>query len=181
MKKILLIAVSLTVFSGFAFGQTKKIESLYTGLSAKDCKTIEQSSEEAGWYRGSCPGVGGYKLELLEGDIRQTINVIAPSKKKYELELWSVVSFAFSFTGEKAEWRVTRSGKTVVPQALIVRFNTSEDSSNPEKNTSRLVVVKITKTSACVTDIVEPMKNQNEKARELADASPNKPCLKDED
>jgi len=163
-----------------AFGQTKKFESIYTSLTAKDCKTIEQTDEEAGSYRGLCSGVGGYKLELLEGDIRQTINVIAPNKKKYELELWSVVSFGFSFTGEKAEWRVTRTGKTIVPQALIVRFNASEDSANPEKNTSYLVVVKITKTSACVTDVVKPVANQNVKARELADASASKPCTSSE-
>lgn len=177
MKKFLLFLFSITLFSGLAIGQTKKIESIYTGLSAKDCKTIEQSDEEAGYYRGQCPGVGGYKLELIEGDIRQTINIIAPNKKKYELELWSVVSPAFSVTGEKAEWRVTRAGKMVTPLALIVRYNTNEDSSNPEKNTSRLVIVKVTKNSACVTDVVEPMKNQNVKARELADASAGKPCM----
>lgn len=176
MKTLLLFALGLTVFSGLVFGQSKKIESLYSSLTTKDCKTIEQSDKEAGYYRGQCPGVGGYKLELIEGDIRQTINIIAPSKKKYELELWSVVSPAFSATGDKAEWRVTRGGKTITPLALIVRYNASENSEKPEQNTSYLVIVKITKSSACVTDIVEPMANQNVKARELADASPGKPC-----
>lgn len=179
MKKILLIAFSFTVFSGLAFGQ-KKIESLYTSLAIKDCKTIESSDEGAGWYRGLCPGVGGYKLELLEGDIRQTINIIAPNKKKYELELWSVVSPAFSATGEKAEWRVTRTGKTVTPLALIVRYNANENTEKPEQVSSYLVVVKITKTSACVTDVVKPVANQNVKARELADASARKPCRANE-
>lgn len=179
MKKTLFCIFYLTVLAVAAFGQTK-IESIYTSLATKDCKTIEQSDEGAGWYRGACPGVGGYKLELLEGDIRQTIDIIAPDKKKYELALWRVVSPAFSATGEKAEWRVTRKGKTVTPLALIVRFNANENSENPEKITSRLVVVKITKTQACITDIVEPTANQNVKARELADASAGKPCKSSE-
>lgn len=176
MKNILLIAFSLSVLAGAAFGQTKKIESIYTSLKTADCRTIEQSDEGAGWYSGECPGVGGYKLELLEGDIRQTINVIAPNKKKYELELWRVVSSAFSATGEKAEWRVTRTGKKVTPIALIVRYNANENTEEPGQSTSRLVVVKITKTNACVTDVVEPMANQNVKARQLADTSAGKPC-----
>src|SRR5262245_45172371 len=112
MKKIQFLALILTIFSSVAFGQTKKIESIYTGLDDKSCKTIKQSDDEAESYRGLCPGVGGYKLELLEGDLRQSINVIAPNKKKYELNLWSVVSAGFSSMGEKAEWRVTKSGKT---------------------------------------------------------------------
>jgi len=176
MKKFQILALILVVFSGLAYGQSKKIESLYTGLGDKDCKTIEQSDENAGSYRGQCPGVGGYKLELIEGDIRQTINVIAPTKKKYELNLWTVVSPAFSATGEKAEWRVTRTGKTITPLALIVRYNAAENSEKPEQNTSYLVVVKITKTSVCVTDVVEPIANQNVKARELADTAAGKQC-----
>lgn len=85
MKTFLLFVVGLIVISQPAFGQSKKIESLYTSLTTKDCKTIEQSDKEAGYYRGQCPGVGGYKLELIEGDIRQTINIIAPTKKNTSL------------------------------------------------------------------------------------------------
>lgn len=175
MKKLYVFAL-ITILSGLAFGQTKKIESIYTSTSTNVCKTLEQSDEGAGFYRGSCPGVGGYKLELIEGDIRQTLDVIAPIKKKFELNLWAVVSGAFSSIGEKVEWRVTKSGKTNVPKALIVRFNASEDPEDSTKITSYLVVVKITKTSVCVTDIVKPAANQNVRARELADVSQNKPC-----
>ncbi len=176
MKKIQLSALFLIIFSSVAFGQTKKIESIYTGLSDKDCQTIEQTDEEGGSYSGECPGVGGYKLELLEGDLRQTINVVAPNGNKYELNLWTIVSGGFSTVGEKAEWRVTRNGKTITPFALIMRFNASENPEDSTKITSYLVVAKLTKNSACVTDIIKPSANQNVKARELADVAGNKPC-----
>lgn len=152
------------------------IESIYTDLAAEKCRTIESDETGAGSYIGECPGVGGYKLEVLEGDIRQTINVIAPSGKKSELEFWSKISSAFSAVGEKAEWRVKKNGKEIKPLALIVRYNTNEDPEKPEKNTSRLVVIKISGDTACITDIVEPIKDANVKARELADASAGKPC-----
>jgi hypothetical protein len=72
------------------------------------------------------------------------------------------------------------NGKSI-PKALIVRFvATSEDPDSEtfrQINTSSLVVVKIEKTSACVTDIVPPtVRNQNAEARKLADASASKPC-----
>lgn len=163
----------------WAAGQ--KIESIYTDLKTEKCKEIELTDNEGGSYRGECAGVAGYKLEVLEGDLRQSINVVAPNRKKFELNFWTTVSGAFSSVGEKAEWRITRSGKKITPTALIVRYNVNENPERAELNTSYLVVVKITKNSACVTDVVAPtVKNQNAKARQLADASVNKPCRKPE-
>lgn len=175
-RNFILIFASLLIFFNIAAGQNKKIKSIYTDLSAEKCKTIESNPDEGGSYRGECAGIGGYKLEVIEGDIRQTINVVTPDGDKYELNLWSIVSPAFSSIGEKAEWRVVREGKKVKPIALIVRFNASEDAENPGKNTSYLVVSKITGKTACITDVVSPMKNANLKAQQLADASANKPC-----
>lgn len=155
----------------------RKIESVYTDLTTEKCRTIEQTDEEGGSYRGECAGVGGYRLEVLEGDLRQSINIIAPNRKKFEMNLWTTVSGGFSSVGEKAEWRVTRSGKKITPTALIVRYNASENPEKTELTTSYLVVVKITKNAACVTDVVKPtVKNQNVKARQLADNSAGKPC-----
>ena len=68
----------------------QKTSSVYTNLSSGKCKTIESNPDEGGSYIGECAGIGGYKLELVEGDIRQTINIIQPNKKdKRELEFWS--------------------------------------------------------------------------------------------
>jgi hypothetical protein len=170
MKIKILLTFSLLILLSVSAG-AQKLTSTYTSLESKKCKTIEQSDKEAGWYRGHCPGVAGYILELTEGDIRQSINVIAPNKKKFELNFGSI-SGGFSYTGAKAEWRM--KGKT--PQALIVRFNASEDSADSSKVTSYLTVSKITKNEICVVDVVKASKAQNLEAQKLADSAIGKPC-----
>jgi hypothetical protein len=148
-------------------------KSVYTSTSA-GCRTISSNAEEAGSYEGECAGVGGYKVRLLEGDIRQTLNIITPAKKKFELNFWGFYG-GFSSIGEKIEWR-TKAG---VPVALIARFNvaTADDST---KSTSYLMISKIGKTQSCVTDILLPQANQNVEARKLADAAATRPCKKPE-
>lgn len=148
--------------------------SVYTNLGAKSCRPADSS--EDGSYVGICPGVGGYKLQVEEGDLRQNIQVITPAGKKHSLDLWTVVGSSFSSLGEKAEWRVRTQRGKVVPVALIVRYNLS----NPEdstKGTSYLAVTKITAGKICVTDKIPPGAGANQAARVAADASANKPCL----
>lgn len=162
------MAILLMTFSATIFAQ--KVTSIYTNLDDKKCKTLESDASDAGSYRGRCPGIGGYKLDLLEGDLRQTINVIAPNNKTFELGFWTYFG-GFSAVGAKAEWRM--KGKT--PIALIVRFNVA-DSEDSSKNTSYLMVSKITKAQVCVTDVVNPSKTQNAEAHKLADSASGKPC-----
>jgi len=161
------MAVSLVLLSVPVIAQN---QSVYTSTRTSACRTIESHADEGGSYEGECRGVGGYKLRLLEGDIRQTLNVITPAKKKFELNFWSFYG-GFSSIGEKIEWR-TRKG---VPFALIARFNVAR-ADDSEKSTSYLMVAKVGKTSSCVTDIVLPSTTQNEEARKLADAAATKPC-----
>ena len=157
-----------------AFAQSNR--SVYTNLGEKTCKTIESDSSEGGSYVGLCAGVGGYKLQVEEGDLRQNIQVITPAGQKHSLDLWTVVGSSFSSLGDKAEWRVrTQKGK-VVPVALIIRYNLS----NPEdstKITSYLAVTKITASKICVTDKIAPGAGANVAARTAADKSADKPCL----
>ncbi|MGH8105962.1 MAG: hypothetical protein ACREO2_06570 [Arenimonas sp.] len=167
MKRLLLAAMALLLVSPVTYGQMK---SVYTGVGEKDCKTLDPADEEG--YSGICPGVAGYTLELLEGDLRQTINVIAPDKKKFELELWSNVSSGFSHVGTKVEWRM----KGKVPVALIMRYNASENPEDSSKLTSYLVVVKLSKTDVCIVDILKPSKTQNIDARKLADNPAKRVC-----
>jgi adenine specific DNA methylase Mod len=167
IKMILILAI-ITLFSISALAQ--KNTSVYTNLNEKSCKTLESNPNEAGSYRGRCPGIGGYMLDLLEGDLRQSINVIAPNKKTFELNFWQIFS-SFSAVGQKAEWRM--KGKT--PVALIFRYNVS-DPEDSAKNTSYLFVTKVTKTEVCVTDVVKPSKTQNAEAQKLADIAATKPC-----
>ena len=183
VMKIRLFVTSLTAVAALSFGvfaQKSKIESVYTDLDTKSCKTLEQSDEGAGWYRGECQGIGGYKLQVTEGDIRQSIDVVAPNKKTYQLDLIGHISSGFSSVGAKAEWRVTRKGRTVTPNALIVRFNVSENGEDSSIITSYLVVTKITKNQICITDVIKPNPKANNTARKLADSAAAKPCVTSE-
>lgn len=159
-------------------GTIGKIETIYTGLGEKDCTLIEGSETEVS-AEVACPGVAGFKLIVGDYDLRQTVFVVFPDGRKHDLEFNRVVSQSFSNTGEKAEWRVMREGDTVRPIALIVRFNFSVNPADSSKQASYLTVSKITGAGACVTDVVKQVRNQNVKARVLADSSANKPCLKD--
>ena len=176
MKQFLPAAAVLFLLIVCVNAQKVKIKSVYTNLNANSCKTLESDTEYTGWYRGECKGIGGYKLHVTEGDIRQSIDVIAPNKNKYELDLIGHVSSGFSSVGAKTEWRVKRKGKTATPIALIVRFDVSENSEDSNIITSYLVVSKITKNQICITNIVKPGARQNEEARKFADASAAAPC-----
>lgn len=158
--------------------QAQTPTSTYTNLDPKYCRTLKSSDAEGGSYEGRCPGVGGYSLLVAEGDVRQNITVVTPKGTKHSLDLWSVVSSAFSSLGPKAEWRVTKVKNKTTPTALIVRYNASENPEKPEKTTSYLAVIKITPNEICVTDKVSPGAKANEDARRLADQSAMKTCLK---
>lgn len=154
----------LLLFSSFSFAQNK---SVYTPISNAKCET-KNTSPVSGYL--NCPGTGGYSLEVLDDDVRMSVNVISPDKQSFELDFWGHFR-NFSYIGEKAEWRM--KGKS--PVALIIRYNVSDKGDSDEK-TSYLIVSKITKKSACVTDIVKPSKSQNLTAQRLADKAAAKPC-----
>ena len=156
-----------------AAGQSNR--SVYTSLHEKQCRTIKTTSAD---YEGRCRGVGGYTLLLSEGDLRQNVTVVTAQGTKHSLDLWIVVSSAFSSVGPKAEWRMAMQNGKLVPVALIIRYNASEDPEQPNKLNSYLAVAKITPTEICVTDKILPGPKANEEARRAADAAATKPCLK---
>jgi hypothetical protein len=152
--------------------------SVYTPLGDKDCRKIKSAEAGDDGYEGRCRGTAGYSLLLSEGDLRQNITVITPQGKQHSLDLWSVVSGGFSSLGPKAEWRVASQNRKLVPVALILRYNASEDPESPNKLTSYLAVAKITPSEICVTDKISPGPTANEDARRAADAASAKACLK---
>jgi hypothetical protein len=159
-------AVLLILFlSTCLFAQNK---SVYSEISNAKCQTIN-TSPVSGYL--NCAGVGGYNLQVLDDDARMSVNVIAPDQKEYELDLWGHFR-NFSSVGEKAEWRM----KGNVPIALIIRYDVADRGGDDGKTTSYLLVAKITKANACLTDVVKPGKNQNLTARKLADKAALKPC-----
>ena len=100
MKTILSVAICVIALTGFASGQNK---SVYTSTRSK-CKVIKAISAEGGSYIGECRGSAATKSGLLEGDIRQTLTLSPPGKKKFELNFWGFYG-GFSTVGEKVEWR----------------------------------------------------------------------------
>jgi hypothetical protein len=157
----------------FADADTGQISSVYTSLAQADCRVTEVD-EESESSVSRCPGAAGYALEALEGDLRQSIDVITPDGKEHELNYWSVITGGFSTLGPRAEWRM-RGGR---PIALIVRVNASEDPEDATRLTSYLAVAKLTPAEICVTDRIPPSPTANEAARAAADASAGRPCLK---
>ena len=169
-----LITITIFVFA-LTISGLAQIKSVYTTTKNELCKNLSSKVDEGGSYEGECPGAGGYKVRLLEGDLRQTINIISPTKKKSELNFWSFYS-GFSSIGEKIEWRV----KGKVPVAMIARFIVA-DNEDSTKNISYLMISKIGKTESCVVDVILPGAKQNEDARISADAATSKPCKSNED
>ena len=155
-----------------------KLESVYSDLASSKCTTIEVD-KETGSSTQRCRGIAGYKLLVLDDDARQSITVVTPGGKSHPLELWEVITPAFSSIGNKAEWRVNSARGKVSPVALIVRVNASEDPANPKRLTSYLAVVKLTGDKICVTQKISPSAQANVEARRAADTAGASPCLKD--
>ena len=153
------------------------LETVYTDLTEDKCTDVDADEAEE-WSVQSCKGVEGYKLRVSEGDLRQTIDVVFPDGSKHELDMWTVVSSGFSTVGDKAEWRIRKADGKAVPVALIVRYNVNADPEDTEKITSYLTVTKITANDACITDVIQPVKNANLRARELAETAAGRPCIR---
>ena len=89
-----------------------KLESIYSDLSESKCRTIAFDKESSSSTQ-VCPGIAGYKLLILDDDARQSITVVTPGGKKHPLDLWEVITGAFSNVGTQAEWRVSRNKRKV--------------------------------------------------------------------
>jgi hypothetical protein len=166
--------------SAAAAAQTPPLQSVYTELTGSNCKTVAVREEPDSSSLQQCAGVGGYNLQIEDGDDRQSVTVVKPDGSRRPLDLWNTVSGAFSSVGPRAEWRVRQSGGKATPVALIVRFNAQDMPDHPERNISYLVVAKITPEEICVTDKIGPGQNANLEARKAADAAATKPCIKSE-
>ncbi|HEV7843542.1 MAG TPA: hypothetical protein VGO69_07575 [Pyrinomonadaceae bacterium] len=157
----------------------QSVQSVYTDLNGKTCRTLERNDAEAGYLLTQCPGVGGYKLQVVSGDDRQTITIVKPDGSKHELNLTQVGGGGFSYVGPRAEWRVRRENGKVIPIALIVRFDVSTNPSDSSKTTSFLTVTKITPRKICLVEAVTPKPDANEAARIAADGSAGKACYEE--
>jgi hypothetical protein len=152
--------------------------SVYTDLSGKNCRQVTAIGE-TGASVHRCRGVGDYALLVLDDDDRMSLTLIAPDRREHPLDFWTIVTTSFSTLGPKAEWRVVKKDGRTVPVALIVRVNANvQENPDRAKKVSYLVVTKITAGEVCVTDRIDSSPEANVKARQLADASAQKDCLK---
>ena len=147
--------------------------SIYTELSGPPCSKEQETGMVTSEHR--CPGVAGYQLLVTNVDERQSVTVITPDKRQFDLGLSGICKGGFCSVGQKAEWRVVEKSST--PIALIVRIN-CQSLEVPTKTISYLSVSKITENEICVTDWIPPAKDANVKARVAADSSAAKPCRK---
>jgi hypothetical protein len=175
-KHSLLLILTLLVSGVVASAQG--IQSVYTNLSGKGCKTIEDHPEYAGHFLERCRGVAGYQLEVDSQDLRQGVTVVSPDGKKHELNLGYIGGGAFSFLGNKAEWRVKKVKGKLVPIALIMRFSVSQmqPPDGESKDIPHLTVTKITPHKICLLEPEPAGRNANITARRIADNSADKPC-----
>jgi hypothetical protein len=151
--------------------------SVYTNLSGSACTKVVDDVV-TGAYTLDCPGIRGFRLQVLQDDERSSVNVVTPDKRVLPLDYWDVVTHGFSTLGKKAEWRITKTGRQITPIAVIVRVN-ALDHSDPERprRVPILAVAKVSNESACVTQTIDAnASNANEQARGFADDE-HLPCL----
>lgn len=153
------------------------VDSVYTSLEGKACrKSIDDRT--TGAFTLTCPGPGKFALQVLDDDGRSSVNVVAPDRRVFALRYWDVVAQGFSSLGKTAQWRVSRVDGRMVPAALIVRVNAT-DQSDPEhpKRVALLAVAQIRENAACVVKTVAAgAAKANAQARAIADG-PRLPCL----
>lgn len=136
--------------------------------SLADCPLLESNPEEAGYFLYECPGESGYALRVIESDLRQTVEVVAPGGERTGLELAVGTGGGFSELGDTVEWRGTARDGVFAPDALILRHAVVTD---PEgrNEVSDLVAVALAP-APCVIARIAPGPGQNEQARQAADA-----------
>ncbi len=151
------------------------VRSVYTPLEGAPCRLVERD-EESGATTHRCPGTAGYALLVHDFDARMTVDLVAPGGRTHRLRYSGVITSAFSSLGPRAEWRM----RGATPVALIVRVNAFENPDTPDRATSYLAVARMGAREACVTDRIPPTTpNANEAARQAADRSAARPCMRD--
>lgn len=158
--------------------QGSSMHSVYSSTAERDCTVVETDPETRD-SRSICGGPEGYRLAVLDGDARMSIDVIDSRGREHALDLWSVVSTAFSSIGERVEWRYANNSGA--PTALIIRFNAQDNPEVPEHTTSYLVVVALAASRPCVIAKIAPGSAQNERARDSAERASQARCLPQDD
>lgn len=162
---------------GFATAAQAKNQSVYTSLEVKDCITVEsdemlpEDERYIDFYTSVCPSYGGYVLGVSGSDLRYSPHL---SYQGTEIELPAF--YQFHETGAVVEWRYSLAskgefGKELKLSALIYRIYYSDynETTNEERDTSALIVVRLNGKKSCVLGKIEAQKDMNVLAQKLAD------------
>ncbi len=147
-------------------------DSSYTSIKETDCKTLTSSEIES---IQACQKFADIQVMAVEGGLRQSL-ILKRGGKEYPLNFWNTVTSNPSILGSKIEWRHEK-GKPTNIVGIITRLNVSENTANPDKKTSYLVVSKLTVDEVCVVGKIPTQANQNQKARIMVEKSANMPCV----
>jgi hypothetical protein len=125
--------------------------SLYSDLYGKQCRTVETDPGSGATSR-LCKGVGGYSLLVHEARGQTSVDIVTSGGAVYSLDYWEVVTPGLSRVGRKAEWRVEKRAGRVVPTALLVRLDiTNEQTQGPRVAPGMLLAAaRIDTDGACV-------------------------------
>ena len=151
------------------------LRSVVTSLAEGSCTTVEVD-EEAGGSTQECPGVGGYRVLVLDGDARMSITLRAPDGAEHPLDLWTTVTNSFSSLGDSLEWRVRGAGEEAAPAALIVEVRAHESPDDPDRVTVYHAVAKVAPGGSCVTHRLDAAATRDQVLR-AADSATDTPCL----
>ena len=165
------MAGALALWIGIASlpAQEERIVSKYTSTArAKALSFHESREQEDEGFRGLFPGLGGYQLEHLGGDLRSWINV---RFGKHTVDLYAATMEAAGGTfphkaNDVVEWRGTEKQGRFTPYALIYRIASSNDETRKTK--TRLIVIKLAHERSQVIGHAEG-RNEDAEAKALAD------------
>ena len=151
--------------------QDERIVSKYTSTArAKALSFHEGGGQEDEGFRALFPGLGGYELEHLGGDLRSWINV---RFGKQTIDLYAATMDAAGGTfphkaNDIVEWRGVEKQGRFTPHAIIYRIASSNDETR--KTRTRLIVIKLDGTRSGVIGHAEG-RNEDVDAKAIADRS----------
>jgi hypothetical protein len=152
--------------------------SIYKKFNESNCRYIGETSINDIFECSS--GIPGYKVTLVRGG-EEDLGIEAPSGRNFALNTKSAISQYYPgkidsinlAKGGTAEYRTNNRLYRSRTGGLIYRVNIK----NNGRTYSNLVVVKLSPTRVCITNVVKPMKDQNVRARQLAERAVSAPCL----
>jgi hypothetical protein len=169
MSGVVLGALALSIGIASLQAQGERIVSKYTSTArAKALSFQESRGQEDEGFRGLFPGLGGYQLEHLGGDLRSWIN---PRFNHKTVDLYGPTMEAAGGTfphkaNDVVEWRGVEKQGRFIPHALIYRIASSND--DTRKTKTRLIVIKLDGPRSAVIGHAEG-RNEDADAKAIAD------------